>query len=236
MKNKLKKKIGSWNFSGNVPNLFLKHAEQSIPGYLYGHDLIVSLSDFFLEDDCYCYDIGSSTGELLFKINSYTNKKVKKFIGVESEKSMIKFAKSLQKIRDKKNKVLFVNKKIQNVKLKKANLIISYYTIQFISPMIRQDIINKIYKNLKWGGAFIMFEKIRGEDARFQDIYISLYNDFKEKNKFTPSEIFEKQKSLRGILEPFSNYGNTTLLKRAGFRDISTIYHNISFKGYLAIK
>jgi tRNA (cmo5U34)-methyltransferase len=96
--------------------------------------------------------------------------------------------------------------------------------------------LDKIYKNLKWGGAFIMFEKIRGEDARFQDIYTSLYNDYKEKNKFTANEIFEKQKSLRGILEPFSNYGNTRLLKRAGFRDISTIYHNISFKGYLAIK
>ena len=81
-----------------------------------------------------------------------------------------------------------------------------------------------------------MFEKIRGEDARFQDIYTSLYSDFKEKNNFSMSEIFNKQKSLRGVLEPFSNYGNTSMLKSAGFKDISTIYQNISFKGYLAIK
>ena len=49
MKNKINKKIGSWDFSGNVPENFLYHATKSIPGYLEGHNLIVSLSDYFLE-------------------------------------------------------------------------------------------------------------------------------------------------------------------------------------------
>ena len=232
----IKKKIGAWNFANNVPRQFVSHAKKSIPGYSEGHNLIISLSDYFLENDSVCYDIGSSTGELLFKISNHTNKKVKKFIGIDSEKSMIKLSNGYKKKFDKKNKVKFVHKNIQKMKLERSSMIISYYTIQFIPPRVRQNIINKIFKSLEWGGCFIMFEKIRGEDARFQDIYTSLYNDFKEKNNFSLSEIFNKQKSLRGVLEPFSNYGNTSMLKRSGFKDISSIYQNISFKGYLAIK
>jgi tRNA (cmo5U34)-methyltransferase len=233
---RIKKKIGSWNFSGKVPENFISHAKKSIPGYSEGHDLIVSLSDFFLEDGSICYDIGSSTGELLLKLSNYTNKKVKKFIGIEPEKSMLEIANKKRKKLDKKNNIKFTHNTIQKIKLGSSSMIISYYTIQFIPPRIRQVVINKIFKSLKWGGCFVMFEKIRGEDARFQDIYTSLYNDFKEKNKLSMIEIFNKQKSLRGILEPFSNYGNTGMLKRAGFKDISSFYQNISFKGYLAIK
>ena len=48
------------------------------------------------------------------------------------------------------------------------------------------------FRSLNWGCAFIMFEKIRASDARFQDIFSITYNDFKLKNKFSPSEIIYK--------------------------------------------
>ena len=48
------------------------------------------------------------------------------------------------------------------VKLKNSDLIACYYTIQFIKPKYRQKIFNKVYKSLNWGGAFLLFEKVRG--------------------------------------------------------------------------
>ena len=60
-----------------------------------------------------------------------------------------------------------------------------------------------------------MFEKVRGNDARFDNIINSLYLDFKEDNKFIPKEILNKSRSLRGVMEPFSDSGNLGLLKRA---------------------
>ena len=110
------------------------------------------------------------------------------------------------------------------------------YTFQFISPSLRQNMLTKIFKSLNWGGAFIMFEKIRGNDARFDNILNSLYLDFKEDNKLSTKDILLKSKSLRGILEPFSDYGNLGLIKRAGFKDIQTIMQSLCFKGYLCIK
>ena len=103
-------------------------------------------------------------------------------------------------------------------------------------PKYRQLVLNKIYKSLNWGGAFFLFEKIRGSDARFQDMYTNLYHDFKQSNGFSIKQIDEKAKSLRGVLEPFSEKGNLDLLKRAGFIDVCGIFQYLCFRGYLCIK
>ena len=230
-----KKKRIPWSFGGSIPKKFENHIKNSIPYYLEGHEIINKLSDFFLYDGSTCYDIGCSTGNLLIKLANYTNKKEVKFNGLEIEKSMFSLAKENVKKNNIKN-IKILNTDIKKFKLKTNNLIISYYTIQFIHPSHRQKIFDKIFKSLNWGGAFIMFEKIRGNDARFDNIINSLYLDFKEENKFMPKEILNKSRSLRGVMEPFSDYGNLGLLKRAGFKDIQTIFHHLCFKGYLCIK
>ena len=144
---------------------------------------------------------------------------------------------SKKKIKKSKvSNIVVLNKDFSDVKLLKSDLIISYYSMQFVDPKKRQEILNKIYKSLNWGGCFVMFEKFRGPDARFQDIFTQIYNDYKESNGFSVDEIFNKQKSLRGVLEPFSDFGNIGLLKRAGFKDISSVAQLISFKGYISIK
>jgi len=77
---------------------------------------------------------------------------------------------------------------------------------------------------------------VRANDARFQDITTSLYNEFKIEQGYTAEEIFTKSRSLKGVLEPFSTQGNIDMLKRAGFVDILGIFKYLSFEGFLAIK
>ncbi len=228
-------KNSSWSFKGNIAKKFSSHISKSVPYYQDGHSLIANLSDFFLKDNSICYDIGSSTGTMLNKIvNRHKAKKII-YYGIETVPEMIKEAKKIKKEKTT-SKINYLNKDVSKIKLKKADLIISYYTVQFIPPKNRQLIIDKIYKSLNWGGAFIMFEKIRASDARFQDIYSLMYNDFKLKNGFSEKEIINKSRSLKGVLEPFSDRGNTDLLKRAGFKDIITVFQWLCFKGFLCIK
>ena len=233
-KNRIKKKRGSWNFGGNVAPNFVDHILRSVPFYKNVHEIIIKSSDFFLKNGSVCYDIGSSTAELLINLSKFTNKKVK-FIGLDSENKMVNFSKKLIKKKKIKN-ILIKQADILKHKLDKADLIISYYTMQFIEPKFRQFFLNKIYKSLNWGGGFFVFEKIRGNDARFQDILTSLYHEFKENNGFSIKEIDTKAKSLRGVLEPFSDLGNIGLIKRAGFTDIQPVFQYLNFKGYMCIK
>ena len=144
---------------------------------------------------------------------------------------MIKIAKK----NTKDNRIKFFLKDISKLKLKKNDLVLSLFTMQFITPDKRQKIFDNIYKSLNWGGALVLCEKIRGNDARFQDILNFLYFDFKSK-VFPPKEILNKESSLRGIMEPFTIQSNIDYLKRAGFKDIMPIYQYLCFKGFLAIK
>ena len=130
----------------------------------------------------------------------------------------------------------FLTEDINLMKLEKTNLIICYYLIQFIKPHLRQELIDNIYKSLHWGGCLILFEKVRGSDARFQDLLSALYNDYKFSRGYSVDEINSKSLSLRGVLEPFSRSGNIDMLKRAGFVDIESIFKYICFEGFIAIK
>ena len=118
----------------------------------------------------------------------------------------------------------------------KNDFTISFFTIQFVRQNIRQALINKIYKNLNWGGAFFFVEKVRSYDARTQDMMNEIYKEWKSFNGFSDEQINSKTKSLKGVLDPFSTKGNYQMLKRAGFSDISSVAKFICFEVFLAIK
>ena len=232
--NNIKSKRGNWSFSGNVAENFVTHAEKSIPYYHEGHDLVCKLSDYFCVSNSLCYEIGSSTGQLTRKLAEYNkHKNSTSWIGIDSEDNMIKKAKVFCK--EYKN-INFKKTDINSFNFKSCDLICSYYVIQFIHPSNRQNVISKIYDALNWGGGFIWFEKVRAPDARFQDITVSMYNDFKTEKGFNATEILSKTASLRGVLEPFSTQGNIDLLRRAGFVDYMTVFKHVCFEGFLAIK
>ena len=85
------------------------------------------------------------------------------------------------------------------------------------------------------GGGFFLFEKVRSPDARFQDYATQTYHEFKLNNGYSMSEIVNKSRSLKGILEPFTLEANQDFMKRAGFKDID-YFQSICFTGWLAIK
>jgi tRNA (cmo5U34)-methyltransferase len=226
----------SWNFGGNTPKNFTNHVKRSVPFYEEGHNLIEKISDFFVYSDSVCYELGVSTGTLIRKL-SIRHKKSVRWIGIDIESKMIEQASKEIKssIGTLGNIELFVDD-INSFSYEPTDLIISYYTMQFIHPKFRQELINNIYQNLNWGGAFILFEKVHGSDARFQDIFSSIYTEYKLDNGYSSEEIIEKARSLKGVLEPFSSQGNIDMLRRAGFVDITTIFQWVNFKGFLCIK
>lgn len=228
--NKLSTTQYDWVFDKNIALNFKSHVLKSIPFYEMSHNIILNLANFFIRKKSTVYDIGCSTGDLLNNLNKKNKDKQINLIGIDSSKDMIRVAKK------KFKKINFVCNEIQKINFKKADLITSLYTIQFMHPKFRQLVYNKIYKSLNWGGAFIVFEKIRGSDARFQDILTFLYYDFKANNGLSSGEILNKEQSLRSVLEPFTINENIQFLKRAGFKDIMPIMQYLNFVGFLAIK
>lgn len=224
----------NWSFEGNVADSFVDHVRQSVPGYEEGHKIVCQLSDFFCLENSVCYDLGTSTGELIRKLAVHNDHKPGiRWIAVDSVQPMVEKAKS--HCADISNIEIFCDD-IRLVDFKKADFIVSYYVLQFIPPRDRQVMIDRIYSTLNWGGGFVWFEKVRGGDARFQDMLTNLYNNFKLAQGFSAEEILAKTESLKAVMEPFSSQGNLELLQRAGFKDIMPIYRNMCFEGLICIK
>lgn len=225
-----------WSFSGSVADTFDDHVSKSVPLYKEGHRLVCAISDFFVKSGSRVYEIGSSTGTLTMALAQHNAHKTgATYLGIDVEADMV--AKANDKARRAGlSNVAFVADDAVALDFEPADFIAAYYTVQFIRPSVRQALIDKVYKALHWGGAFVLFEKVRGPDARFQDIATSLYNDYKLEQGYSAEEIVSKSRSLKGVLEPFSSQGNIDLLKRAGFADIMSVQKYICFEGMLAIK
>jgi tRNA (cmo5U34)-methyltransferase len=222
-----------WSFGGDVPEHFEDHVSKSVPLYDAGHDLVLKIADFFIDDRSVCYELGCSTAVLTRRLAERNAHRRTRFVGIDIEESMTRKASEL--CADLPN-VSIVTADALDVDLEPADLIIAYYTVQFVRPRHRQHLLDRIYEALNWGGAFVLFEKVRGPDARFQDLFTALYTDYKLDRGYGPDEIIGKARSLKGVLEPFSTQGNLDLLRRAGFVDITTVMKYVCFEGFLAIK
>lgn len=223
----------NWTFSGNTADHFDQHITRSVPYYTDGHQLVLDIADYFICDHSVIYDLGCSTGTLTAKLGQKAATKNATVIGIESELDMAK--KATTHCAPHPN-ISILENTIETISFQKTDLIIAYYTLQFIRPKHRQAIITKLYESLNWGGALLLFEKVRGPDARFQDLMTGLYTEYKRHQGYSDTEIMGKARSLKGVLEPFSSQANIDLCRRAGFFDITSVFKYICFEGFLAIK
>jgi tRNA (cmo5U34)-methyltransferase len=228
----------NWKFGGDTTKTFDEHVRKSVPLYLEGHDLICDMSDFFVKDDSVVYELGCATGALTLKLAEHNNLKPKaRFIGVDVEADMIAVAEEKKSTPELKDlNVDFLVESVVEMKFEPTDMIVCYYTVQFIKPSVRQVLMDKLYESLNWGGALLLFEKVRGADARFQDIITALYTDYKIRMGYSCEDVVSKSRSLKGVLEPFSTQGNIDMLRRSGFVDINTVQKYLCFEGFLAIK
>jgi tRNA (cmo5U34)-methyltransferase len=205
-----------------------------VPLYEEGHHVIAQISDWFVGANSTVYEIGVSTGELLRKVaQRHAGRPNARFIGMDVEPAMI--AKARQHTADTPS-ITILEEDARLFQFEPADMIMSYYTLQFIPPRDRQAVFDKLYEALNWGGALVVFEKVRAPDARFQDMCVGLYNEFKISQGFDAEEIISKTRSLKGVLEPFSTQGNLDLFRRAGFVDVMPIMKYVCFEGFIAIK
>ena len=135
-----------------------------------------------------------------------------------------------------KNIIEYRNADITELTLKSADLVIAYYTLQFISLEKRKTMLKNIWRCLNPGGALLLFEKVREPSSKLQEIAMLLYNDFKLENGYSGNEILAKSRSLKGVLEPVTSKENLKFLKDSGFKETGRIFKKLCFEGYIAIK
>ena len=237
-----------WEFDENVADVFENMLERSIPQYEVMRDSVATLAHKAtlvkpLKLSLSMLDIGCSDGLMIERlIDKFAQDKREGmsiiFNGIDISEPMLKKAKYrfLDEIIDRKVNI-FEHDLRDGFPEGIYDVITSVLSIQFTPIEHRQNIIQNIYNHLSpTNGCFIMVEKILGNTAALNNMFVDTYYDMKRKNGYTQEQIDRKRLSLEGVLVPVTNDWNIELLKQAGFKQVDVFWRWMNFVGYIAIK
>jgi tRNA (cmo5U34)-methyltransferase len=213
---------------------FDPHIRASIPGYKDGLlPTSIRLSRTFVQPGTRVVDIGCSTGHLIASIRK-ANRVARpdvEYVGIDLEPN---FGSLWDKRRA--NNLRCEVTDARTYSYDNTSLVTAIFTLQFVRPMDKHPLLRRIFDGLVAGGALIIAEKTLAESPRLQDALAFPYYDHKLENGFSPAEILDKERGLRGRMKLWTETELKAELSRAGFREINPIWRSFMFVGLLALK
>ena len=221
-----------WVFDEAVAAVFDDMLGRSIPQYEAMRDAVTSITNTFACDGDTILDIGCSNGIGLERIVDRLGDRCN-YIGVEISEPMI--AQAIERLGDRK---VSIHKQDLRFEFSDCHpsVILSVLTLMFIPVEYRQRVLSRCYSQMKEGGVIIVVEKVLGETADLNDLYVSEYLDMKAKHGYSKEEIDRKRYSLEGVLVPLTAQWNEQMLRGAGFKYIDCFWRWMNFAGWVAIK
>ena len=221
-----------FEFDEEVASVFDDMLNRSVPFYKENLNLQIKILKNFLNENDKVVDLGSSTGTFLIELAKKKSKLT--LIGIDNSTAMINRAKNKAKAFGVN--VEFINDDFLNYDFSGSKAIIANYTVQFIRPLKREKLIQKIYDSLTDGGIFLMSEKLITENKKLNKIMIDIYYEYKKKMGYSEYEIAQKREALENVLIPYTMQENIEMLKNAGFKDIEVIFRWNNFATFIAFK
>ncbi|HEC1752957.1 TPA: carboxy-S-adenosyl-L-methionine synthase CmoA [Campylobacter lari] len=221
-----------FEFDKSVASVFDDMVSRSVPFYTQNLKLIVELIDHFAPQNARICDLGCSTASLLLAL--YEKRKDFLLSGVDEANAMLEIAKS--KCQAFGARVEFYQKNLDDFEFFNNDVFIATYTLQFIRPPKRQELVDKIYQNLNENGMFVLSEKILYEDVKIAKKMIQIYEQYKLEQGYSKLEISSKREALENVLIPYTQNENITMLKKAGFSKVESVFKWVNFETFIAFK
>ena len=223
-----------FEFDEEVAAVFDDMLARSVPFYKESQ----KITEFFalknLKDDGVLYDLGCSTATLLLNIHRKldTNSTL---IGLDNSEAMLERAKSKCHVFGADDIVLEYAD-ILEYEYKSADVFVSNYTLQFIRPLVREELVKKISSSLNKEGVFIFSEKVISHHSKLNKDLIECYYDFKKEQGYSEYEIMQKREALENVLVPYSEEENIKMAKNCGFSHCEVVFRWANFATFIAIK
>lgn len=228
--------INDFQFDQSVAEVFPDMIQRSIPGYNTIIDSIGQLAGLYAQDNSQIYDLGCSLGAASIAMRRYIKAQNCKIIAVDNSQAMIdRCTLHLQAFKSD-TPVDVICEDLQNVHIHDASMVVMNFTLQFIQPAQRLQILSSIYQGLKPGGILVLSEKLSHNTAIGNELLIDLHHEFKRRNGYSELEISQKRTALENVMLIDSFETHQKRLKKAGFSDIVMWFKCFNFASMVAIK
>jgi tRNA (cmo5U34)-methyltransferase len=232
------RQVSDFRFDRKVASVFDDMAVRSVPFYVELQRMTGELAAAFYRRGTTVYDLGCATGTTLVSMMRAIRDPRARFVGLDSSPPMLERARSnVAKFRDRRD-VTFVVGDLDRptFRLRRASVVTMNWTLQFVRPVHREALLEKIHAALVDGGALILCEKILGAPEELNRLYIGLYHDFKRRNAYSELEIAQKREALENVLMPCTVDENAELLRAVGFRSVDPFFRWYNWAAFLAVK
>ena len=222
-----------FEFDEAVASVFDDMLSRSVPFYDEVRKLVISLILAEQKEGLKVLDLGSSTAKFLLDLHSKMEVKMQ-LKGLDNSQAMLDRA-------EQKCQAFGANIDLQLADMlsyvyKEEDIIVANYTLQFIRPMQRMELVKKIYDGLNDDGMFIFSEKVVFKDKKLDKDLIDIYYDYKKEQGYSDYEIAQKREALENVLIPFTIEENIQMCKDAGFKNVDTVFQWSNFVTFVSKK
>jgi len=222
-----------FEFDEEVAAVFDDMLLRSVPFYSESQ----KITEFFalkqLQEGGLMYDLGCSTATLLLNIRRKLNSEAR-LIGLDNSEAMLEQARKKCEAYGADVEINYAD--ILEYEYEEADVFVSNYTLQFIRPLVREELVKKIASSLQKGGLFIFSEKVISHHPKLNKELIECYYDFKKEQGYSQYEIVQKREALENVLVPYSEEENIKMAKSCGFSHCEIVFRWANFATFIAIK
>ncbi len=228
-----------FEFDDQVAAVFDDMVERSVPLYREQQSMLAELAAKFWTPGSRVYDLGCSTGTTLVQLARGLQPPVQ-LVGCDNAPPMLERAKEKVAAHGYADAVELrwadLNADPATLDLTDAGIVTLCWTLQFVRPLNRDQLIRRVYDALRPKGALIVTEKVLTASSHTNRFFVELYYDFKRRNAYSDVEIGRKREALENVLVPYRIDENLALFRRNGFEIVETFFQWYNFAGFLCVK
>lgn len=230
-------KVDSFSFDQQVVQVFPDMIKRSVPGYEKIISSIEMITQRCAQENSTLYDLGCSLGAATLSMRrGLVGKTGCKIISVDNSSAMVASCKQHIQAYKSDIPVSVLQDDICNIKIENASVVVLNFTLQFLTPDKRLDLLTNIYQGLLPGGVLVLSEKFIFEDTTSHQLLIDLHLDFKRSQGYSELEISQKRSSLDNVLISDTVEQHKQRLQQAGFQHNELWYQCFNFGSMLSIK
>ncbi|MDA3850861.1 MAG: carboxy-S-adenosyl-L-methionine synthase CmoA [Spirochaetaceae bacterium] len=235
-----KGRVEPFEFNETVAHVFDDMAERSIPHYREVQRLIATLIRTYYQKGTNLYDLGCSTGTTLaLAAQSLIETGLQDFslIGVDSSQAMCNEARGkIDTLKIPRDNVEILNEDLLETSLDNPSVVVMNYTLQFVKPMLRETLVERIYKNLNHNGVLLVSDKLLQSHTDISRHFVDQYYAFKRSNGYSGLEISQKREALENVLIPYSLKEEENLFRECGFQAVDIFFSWFNFTSFICLK
>jgi tRNA (cmo5U34)-methyltransferase len=225
-----------FDFGKDTAKVFDDMLDRSVPFYTEIQRMIGEIAADFAVPDTNLYDLGCSTCNTFIQIDSIIPEGVN-FIGTDaSEAMLVKAKEKMAECIITHPCELICSDLNKDVNIENASVVIMNLVLQFVRPLHRTRVVQKIVSGINKDGCLILVEKVLSPDSTINRLFIKYYYEMKKRNGYSEMEIAQKREALENVLIPYHYLENRDLLVECGFRHCEMFFRWYNFCGMVAIR